>query len=144
MQFTSFIAAAAALAFGASASGVAERDGARLAQFRVFGATGCHDQNFGFYTVDASDLNACKTFTGLPAGSSIKSLNLEAQYSPAADGCSFFIYTDGNCQAGRRSIASTLARRPPTPAPGLRGRCTALPATKGDASWTFPASAVTD
>ncbi|KAI0113907.1 hypothetical protein F4776DRAFT_639542 [Hypoxylon sp. NC0597] len=113
MQFTSFIAAAAALAFGASASGVAERDGARLAQFRVFGATGCHDQNFGFYTVDASDLNACKTFTGLPAGSSIKSLNLEAQYSPAADGCSFFIYTDGNCQAGRRSIGVNSCQEAP-------------------------------
>ncbi|KAI1417349.1 hypothetical protein F5Y13DRAFT_152568 [Hypoxylon sp. FL1857] len=102
MQFTSFLAAAATLAFGANAAAIAERDGARLAQFRVYGATGCHDLNMGFYTVDASDLNTCKTFTG--TSGPVKSLNLEAQYSPAADGCTFFIYSDAACTSGRRAI----------------------------------------
>ncbi|KAI1137414.1 hypothetical protein F5Y05DRAFT_413971 [Hypoxylon sp. FL0543] len=101
MQFTSILAAAAALAFGANAAAIGERDGARMAQFRIYGATGCHDQNLGFYTVDASDTNTCKTFTG--AGEAVKSLNLEAQYAPA-NGCSFFIYTDGACTSGRRAI----------------------------------------
>ncbi|KAI0837903.1 hypothetical protein F5Y06DRAFT_296903 [Hypoxylon sp. FL0890] len=102
MQFTNLLAAAAALAFSANASPIGERDGARLAQFRVYGADGCHDLNMGFYTVDASDSNTCKTFTGTTGP--VKSLNLEAQYSPAANGCIFFIYTDETCTAGRRAI----------------------------------------
>ena len=54
MQFITFIAAATALAFGANAN-VIPRDGSRLGQFRVFGADGCSDLNYGFYTVDQSD-----------------------------------------------------------------------------------------
>ncbi|KAI1778893.1 hypothetical protein F4818DRAFT_232174 [Hypoxylon cercidicola] len=101
MQFTSIVVFAAAFAASASAA-VLPRDGARLAQFRVFGAEGCSDLNYGFYTVDESDANTCKTFVNVPTA--VKSLNLEAMYSPAADGCSFFIYTSEDCGAGRRSI----------------------------------------
>ncbi|KAI6089145.1 hypothetical protein F4821DRAFT_232255 [Hypoxylon rubiginosum] len=100
MQFSSIILAAATLAVSATAA-VLPRDGARLAQFRVFGADGCHDLNYGFYTVDQSDANTCKTFVNAP---SVKSLNLEAMNSPAANGCSFFIYTSTDCGAGRRAI----------------------------------------
>ena len=58
MQFTSIVLAAAALAASATAS-VLPRDGARLAQFRVYGAAGCHDLNYGFYTVDADFKQLC-------------------------------------------------------------------------------------
>ena len=84
MQFTTFLAAAAALAFGANANeNVAPRDGARLAQFRIFGADGCSELNQGFYTVDSSDANACNAFTG----PTVKSVILEAWEKPAADSC---------------------------------------------------------
>ncbi|KAI2463311.1 hypothetical protein F4781DRAFT_437581 [Annulohypoxylon bovei var. microspora] len=113
MQFTTFIAAAAALAFGANA-GVIPRDGARLGQFRVFGADGCSDLNYGFYTVDQSDANACHQFTGVP-DTGVKSLVLEAMNYPAANGCSFFIYTDSACASGRRSLSTSTCNDVPPP-----------------------------
>lgn len=83
MQFTTLLAAAAALAFGANAN-VIPRDGARYAQFRLFDANGCHDQNQGFITVDQSDANSCQA---LPASAGqVKSINLES-LTDAANGC---------------------------------------------------------
>ncbi|XDG07776.1 hypothetical protein ABKA04_007391 [Annulohypoxylon sp. FPYF3050] len=113
MQFTTFIAAAAAFAFGASATAI-PRDGARLAQFRVFGADGCSDLNYGFYTVDQSDANACHEFTGIPEGPGVNSVNLEAMYSPAADGCTVYVYTNNACSSGRTALSvSTCSNVPP-------------------------------
>ncbi|KAI1806888.1 hypothetical protein F4811DRAFT_550387 [Daldinia bambusicola] len=110
MQFTTFIAAAAALAFGANAN-VAPRDGARLAQFRVFGADGCHDQNLGFYTVDASDANECHAFNG----PTIKSATLEAMESPAADSCHLFVYTNNICSSGEIDLHLDTCNTVPPP-----------------------------
>lgn len=108
MQFTTMIAAFAALAMG-NAAAIERRDGARLAQFRVFGAAGCHDLNYGFYTVDQSDADTCKSFPNIP-DTGVKSLNLEALNAPAANGCNckfplFFLERDsanreGNCLRG--------------------------------------------
>ncbi|KAI1077548.1 hypothetical protein F5B20DRAFT_268270 [Whalleya microplaca] len=112
MQFTTYLAATAALVLGANAGVVQQRDGPRLAQFRVFGATGCHDLNYGFYTVDQSDTNACKTFVNTP-DTGILSVNLEQLY-PTANGCDFYIYTDTNCSAGRRSISKDVCNNPLT------------------------------
>ncbi|KAI0473406.1 hypothetical protein GGR56DRAFT_647232 [Xylariaceae sp. FL0804] len=100
MQFTTFIAAAATLAFGANAA-VLRRDGDRLAQFRIFGAEGCDTLNLGFGTVDESGANTCNAFTD-----TVLSVKLEAEYSPAADGCNFYIYTDAACSEGRRAIGT--------------------------------------
>lgn len=89
MQFTSTVTLAASLLLAATSTTLAAvlpRDGARLAQFRVFGAAGCKDLNYGFYTVDESDADTCKTFINVPTD--VKSLNLEVMNSPAADGCS--------------------------------------------------------
>ncbi|KAI1400670.1 hypothetical protein F4819DRAFT_487363 [Hypoxylon fuscum] len=102
MQFTTMIAAFAALAMG-NAAAIERRDGARLAQFRVFGAAGCHDLNYGFYTVDQSDADTCKSFPNIP-DTGVKSLNLEALNAPAANGCNFYIYTGADCSGTRRSI----------------------------------------
>ncbi|KAI1379065.1 hypothetical protein F4677DRAFT_410444 [Hypoxylon crocopeplum] len=114
MQYTSFLAAAAALAFGANAGVVpVARDGARLAQFRIFGADGCHDLNNGFFTVDESDKNTCHTFTS--AALPVKSLNLESMNAPAANGCSFFIYTDTVCGGGRRALSTQVCNDVPEP-----------------------------
>ena len=62
MQFTTLIAAVSALAVGTNAVAI-PRDGARLAQFRVFGADGCSALNYGFYTVDESDVGTCHELT---------------------------------------------------------------------------------
>ncbi|KAI1472458.1 uncharacterized protein F4812DRAFT_13577 [Daldinia caldariorum] len=109
MQFTTFIAAAAALAFGANAN-VTPRDGARLAQFRIFGADGCHDQNMGFYTVDESDASECHEFRA-----AVKSINLEAMEKPAADGCNLFVYTNNICNSGEQSLSLNTCIDVPPP-----------------------------
>lgn len=83
MQLINLIAIVATLAIGSNAAAM-RRDGARLAQFRVFGAKGCSALNDGFYTVDQSDAGSCKQFTSPP---SVASLNLEQLKLPAADGC---------------------------------------------------------
>ncbi|KAI1361102.1 hypothetical protein F5Y08DRAFT_28877 [Xylaria arbuscula] len=97
MQFTTFIAAVATFAIGTTNGAVMRRDGARLAQFRVFGAEGCSNLNYGFYTVDYTDIGLCKALTTDP--SPVESLNLELTTTDAA-GCSLFIYSDKNCTAG--------------------------------------------
>ncbi|CAJ2504113.1 Uu.00g115070.m01.CDS01 [Anthostomella pinea] len=102
MQFTCLLVAVTALALGTNA-GVIARDGARLAQIRVFGGTDCVEQNDGFYTIDQSDADTCKTFEGVDAP--ISSVKLEVQNSPAADGCQLYVYTDESCTAGRRALA---------------------------------------
>ncbi|KAI8624918.1 hypothetical protein F5Y19DRAFT_282097 [Xylariaceae sp. FL1651] len=112
MQFTTLIAAAATLALGANAAAI-RRDGARLAQFRVFGAEGCSALNYGFYTVDESDVGLCKGITNVPTA--VTSLNLEGLYAPAANGCNFYIYTDTDCSAGRRSISVDVCNNPLNP-----------------------------
>ncbi|KAI0886267.1 uncharacterized protein GGS22DRAFT_160421 [Annulohypoxylon maeteangense] len=114
MQFTTFIAAAAAVAFGANAN-VIPRDDARLGQFRVFGADGCSDLNYGFYTVDQSDANTCHEFTGVPASPGVKSVVLEGMYYPAANGCNFYIYTNNICTSGRRSLSVSSCNDVPPP-----------------------------
>ncbi|KAI1103206.1 hypothetical protein F4804DRAFT_236919 [Jackrogersella minutella] len=104
MQFSTIFTAIAALALGANA-GVIPRDGARLGQFRIFGAEGCSALNYGFYTVDASDANTCHSFQGLPEGPAVQAVLLEALNSPAADGCTFSVYTDDACAANAQSPA---------------------------------------
>ncbi|KAI1506277.1 hypothetical protein F5X99DRAFT_404328 [Biscogniauxia marginata] len=105
MQFTTILATAAALVLGAN-GGVVPRDGARLAQFRIFGEEGCSALNYGFWTVDESDTNICKGLNP-PAGTVVKSIELEAMNFPAANGCTFFIYTDAECGTGRRALGGS-------------------------------------
>ncbi|OTB00002.1 hypothetical protein M426DRAFT_324657 [Hypoxylon sp. CI-4A] len=100
MQFTSILAAAATLAFGANAAAV-PRDGARLAQFRIFGAEGCSDLNYGFYTVDESDIGSCHSFEGAP---DVKSVNLEAMNTIDGATCSLYVYTNNICTSGLRRL----------------------------------------
>ncbi|KAI0602185.1 hypothetical protein F4775DRAFT_588412 [Biscogniauxia sp. FL1348] len=105
MQFTTIFATIATLALGANAA-VLPRDGARLAQFRIFGEEGCSALNYGFWTVDESDTNTCKGLNQ-PDGTVVKSIELEVMNFPAADGCTFFIYTDTACGAGRRALGGS-------------------------------------
>lgn len=84
MQFTTLITAVATFAVGTTNGAAVRRDGARLAQFRVFGAEGCQDLNYGFYTVDYSDIGICTALTTDP--SAVKSVNLEVTTTDAA-GC---------------------------------------------------------
>lgn len=99
MQFITLISAVATLAVGSRAAAM-PRDGARLAQFRVFGAEGCSALNDGFYTVDQSDAGACKQFI---SPTSVASLNLEQLKLPAANGCT------GNSSSRPSSIRFALA-----------------------------------
>ncbi|KAI1348817.1 hypothetical protein F5Y01DRAFT_290874 [Xylaria sp. FL0043] len=104
MQFATLIAAVATMAIStADAAAMIRRDGARLAQFRVFGAEGCSALNYGFYTVDQSDVGICNTLTTDP--SAVTSVHLEQLTSPAADGCSLFVYTDKNCTTGKTATS---------------------------------------
>ncbi|KAI2637851.1 hypothetical protein GGS26DRAFT_588220 [Hypomontagnella submonticulosa] len=111
MQFTTLLAAAAALAFGANAN-VIPRDGARYAQFRLFDANGCHDQNQGFITVDQSDANSCQA---LPASAGqVKSINLES-LTDAANGCTFYVYTNNICTSGQQALNVQTCMNVPPP-----------------------------
>ncbi|KAI3326890.1 hypothetical protein HD806DRAFT_375074 [Xylariaceae sp. AK1471] len=110
MHFATLIAVAATVAIGTNAAAL-RRDGARLAQFRVFGADGCSASNYGFYTVDASDAGVCHGIDNVP--SAIKSLNLEVLYSPAAEGCSVNIYTDTACSVGKKSTTVGVCNNVP-------------------------------
>ncbi|KAI0521029.1 hypothetical protein F5B22DRAFT_35017 [Xylaria bambusicola] len=98
MQFTTLIVAAASLALGTNAAAL-RRDGARLAQFRIFGAEGCKALNYGFYTVDYTDIGVCNAITA-----DVESVNLEVQTADAA-GCTLFIYSDANCSAGETATS---------------------------------------
>jgi hypothetical protein len=56
------LTALVSLAVGTHAAALLPRQGItnpRLAQFRVFSATGCYDLNDGFYTVDTNQSNQC-------------------------------------------------------------------------------------
>ncbi|KAI0195719.1 hypothetical protein EV127DRAFT_404453 [Xylaria flabelliformis] len=105
MQFTTLIAAVSALAVGTHAVAI-PRDGARLAQFRVFGADGCSALNYGFYTVDQSDVGTCHELTD-----NVSSVNLES-LTTAAAGCSVNIFTDKNCSAGETATALNVCTNP--------------------------------
>ncbi|TGJ83669.1 hypothetical protein E0Z10_g5104 [Xylaria hypoxylon] len=109
MQFATLITAVVSIAVGTNAAAI-RRDGARLAQFRVFGAEGCHDLNYGFYTVDQSDVGACNALTTDPTA--VTSVNLEVLYSPAANGCSLYIYSDANCSDGKQVTAVNACANP--------------------------------
>ncbi|KAI1109667.1 hypothetical protein F5Y14DRAFT_431822 [Nemania sp. NC0429] len=111
MQFTTLLAAVATLAVGSNAA-VMRRDGARLAQFRVFGAEGCSARNYGFYTVDQSDAGTCKQFI---SPTSVTSLNLEQLKLPAAQGCTVYIYTDSNCAEGKHATSVNVCNNPEAP-----------------------------
>ncbi|KAI0118292.1 hypothetical protein GGR51DRAFT_210071 [Nemania sp. FL0031] len=111
MQFTTLLAAATTLAIGTSAAAI-RRDGARLAQFRVFGAEGCSAFNDGFYTVDQSDAGTCHSFVG--DSDVVASLNLEVLTTPAADGCTLSIYTDDACTQGERATVVNVCNNPDT------------------------------
>ncbi|KAI0403902.1 hypothetical protein F4802DRAFT_607846 [Xylaria palmicola] len=102
MQFTTLIATVAALAVGTHAAAI-PRDGPRLAQFRVFGAAGCSELNYGFYTVDESDAGTCNALTNDPTA--VSSVNLEHVSLPAGEGYSLFVYTDEGCSAGERAVS---------------------------------------
>ncbi|KAI8951775.1 hypothetical protein F4801DRAFT_543401 [Xylaria longipes] len=108
MQFTALIAAVSALAIGTNAAAI-PRDGARLAQFRVFGADGCSALNYGFYTVDQSDVGTCHSLTTDPTA--VVSVNLEHLEAVAA-GCSLNIFTDTNCSEGERATTVNACANP--------------------------------
>ncbi|KAI1821407.1 hypothetical protein F4861DRAFT_468850 [Xylaria intraflava] len=101
MQFTTLIVAISTLAMGTSAAAI-RRDGARLAQFRIFGTEGCSEENLGFYTVDQSDAGICNQLADHPV-----SVHLEV-FNPAAQGCVLDIFTNTNCTAGQRQISLDL------------------------------------
>ncbi|KAI0149510.1 hypothetical protein GGR57DRAFT_473604 [Xylariaceae sp. FL1272] len=104
MQFSTLITFTTTLALGTNAAVMRRADPpGRLAQFRIFGADGCHDLNYGFYTVDDVDANTCHSDLGeqpVP----IESVNLEVLYA-AAEGCVLSIYTDSACTEGAAPLA---------------------------------------
>ncbi|KAI1181202.1 hypothetical protein F4777DRAFT_526303 [Nemania sp. FL0916] len=108
MQFTTLVAAVATLAVGTNAAAV-PRDGARLAQFRVFGAEGCSALNYGFYTVDESDVGTCKDLANNPTP--VISVHLEALYSGT---CAVEIYSDANCSEGTKALTKDACSNPDT------------------------------
>ncbi|KAK7756518.1 hypothetical protein SLS62_001352 [Diatrype stigma] len=115
MQFPALLAAASALAAASGASAAAiQRDGPRLAQFRIFTAIGCYEGNQGFYTVDRSDTDACHSLANTAPGGGVQSVNLETWNLPAAEGCSFYIYTDASCTEGQREATLNVCNGPPT------------------------------
>ncbi|GAP92438.1 hypothetical protein SAMD00023353_7900190 [Rosellinia necatrix] len=109
MQFAALLATAATLAVSANAAAL-RRSGARLAQFRIFGAEGCHDLNYGFYTVDESDAGNCHELSNSPTA--VTSVNVEYLNLPLADGCTVQIYTDNACSEGQRDTKLNVCNNP--------------------------------
>ncbi|RYO80727.1 hypothetical protein DL766_009265 [Monosporascus sp. MC13-8B] len=121
---TLFLAASTALVAGA-ADGAAiqqQRDGARLAQFRVWGASGCGELNQGYFKVEESDVGACHNLTAYVPRPGARSAMLEQLYYPAAEGCSLGIFTDETCSGGRRALLSLHA-------------CEDAPVEEGSGTW---------
>ncbi|KAI1818584.1 hypothetical protein GGS20DRAFT_527711 [Poronia punctata] len=109
MQLTTLLLATTATVF-ANAAAITPRSGARLAQFRIFGAEGCHDLNGGFYLADTSDAEECKL---LEADPKVVSVNLEQLYQAVAGACTVSIYTDEKCSTGKTDTAINVCKNAP-------------------------------
>ncbi|RYP84851.1 hypothetical protein DL770_005144 [Monosporascus sp. CRB-9-2] len=104
-----FPALAALVARTIDAAAIHQRDGARMAQFRVWSASGCGELNQGYFKVEESDVGVCNNLTAYVPSPGIKSAMLEQLYYPAAEGCSLDIFTDELCSDGRRALLSLRA-----------------------------------
>jgi hypothetical protein len=90
MQFATLLASVSALAVGTNAAAVPRQIIYDLAQFRVFGAAGCSDLNYGFFSIDSTMVNQCNSFAPIDANTPYVSLELQFADDPTftADGCS--------------------------------------------------------
>ncbi|KAH6653058.1 hypothetical protein BKA67DRAFT_659702 [Truncatella angustata] len=77
----------------------------RLAQFRVFSATGCFDLNQGFYTIDTDQSNVCYNLQQDAANVSplgYVSIQLQAiTANSTASNCKLLLYSDDACEKDR-------------------------------------------
>ena len=117
-----FPAFVALVARTTDAAAIHRRDGARMAQFRVWSAGGCGELNQGYFKVDESDVGTCQNLTAYVPSPGAKSAMLEQLYYPAAEGCSVSIFTDEMCSDGRRALSSIRA-------------CEDAPVEEGRGSW---------
>ncbi|RYP75141.1 hypothetical protein DL771_002602 [Monosporascus sp. 5C6A] len=117
-----FPAFAAIVARTADAAAIDQRDGARIAQFRVWSASGCGELNQGYFKVDESDVGMCHNLTAYVPSPGVKSAMLEQLNYPAAEGCSLDIFTDEMCSEGRRALLSLRA-------------CEDAPVEEGTGAW---------
>ncbi|PWI64989.1 hypothetical protein PCL_08348 [Purpureocillium lilacinum] len=71
---------------------------AHLADFRLYGAPGCFDDNLGIWTVIEGDVKPgdCRNFNGNTVFSLSNVVILE--------GCTLYAYMDENCTAGEQAI----------------------------------------
>ncbi|RYP41440.1 hypothetical protein DL767_001078 [Monosporascus sp. MG133] len=104
-----FPAFAALVARITDAAAIHERDGARIAQFRVWSASGCGELNQGYFKAEESDVGTCHNLTAYVPSPGVKSTMLEQLYYPAAEGCSLGVFTDEMCSDGRRELLSIRA-----------------------------------
>ncbi|PNY25622.1 Uncharacterized protein TCAP_04437 [Tolypocladium capitatum] len=95
MLLSSILAAATALATGAGA-GVLPRN-KHVADFRIYGATGCYEKNLGVWTVIDDDIkgNPCTRF-----GDDVRSVMV----ANVNDGCRLHVFTDGECRTGKHTV----------------------------------------
>ncbi|RYP87823.1 hypothetical protein DL769_000415 [Monosporascus sp. CRB-8-3] len=100
-----FAAFAALVARTTDAAAIRQRDGARMAQFRVWSAGGCGELNQGYFKVEESDVGLCQNLTAYVPSPGVKSVMLEHLYYPAAEGCSVGVFTDEMCSDSRRALA---------------------------------------
>ncbi|KAI0393779.1 hypothetical protein F5Y17DRAFT_430722 [Xylariaceae sp. FL0594] len=99
-----------------AAVSIAPRDGARVAQFRVYGADGCYEDNQGFWTVDTSDADACKPLGSNPP---IASVRLEILSTTATGSCTVSLFTDTECTPAAHMTDMTVGACNNAPAPDV-------------------------
>ncbi|POR37009.1 Uncharacterized protein TPAR_02791 [Tolypocladium paradoxum] len=95
MLFSSTLAAAIVLATGANAAVLTRNK--NVAQFRIYGETGCHEKNLGVWTVIDDDIknNPCKTFRDDVKSVTVEQINV---------GCKLHVFTDKECKNGGHTV----------------------------------------
>ncbi|KAI1323598.1 hypothetical protein F5Y16DRAFT_424869 [Xylariaceae sp. FL0255] len=104
MQFSTLVTTIASFTVATTRATALRRQEVRLGQYRIYGALGCFDDNLGFATVDQTDVGVCNSAVFTDEPNPIQSVNLE-QMTAAADGCTFYLYTDTACSEGRRAMS---------------------------------------
>ncbi|KAB8231346.1 hypothetical protein ETB97_001525 [Aspergillus alliaceus] len=96
MLFSTIIASTMALTMGVSAA-PAPRDDPRYVQLRIYGESGCFEQNQGEMGIYGDKLNKCQTF----GDTTVKSVRFEYALR---DNCTVAIYNDITCHLNRHDV----------------------------------------
>ncbi|KAK3382767.1 hypothetical protein B0T24DRAFT_587494 [Lasiosphaeria ovina] len=95
--FMAMALGASALTFRADGFAKVTRQDPHIGDIRIFGETGCLNQNLGVWTVTQSGLDTCNDFSDVVKSVTLTDIN---------DGCSFFVWAEAGCRGVGRSFST--------------------------------------